>query len=502
MALSLLAVLLSSRFHLVLLDPGNVYAERRFTGAGILASALAVLGLSLAAKAPRLRWVALGLTILALGSVLFGDLLVRSVDEFSIATGLYGSLLTRGILAGLFAIGLLLPDPPVLSGRMSAALVVAYLLVVAGVTQLAGSLPALASFERMPFEPVTGVTRGFTPLYWIVTGITAALAGAVAWSTVRNHRAWGLGVWIAVAATLLAGVLAHAAFRPSLFGISSEVTTANLLTSSLILLCLLGATYDVRTIADRVAADRDALSVERHRLVDLARLRADFTAMVAHELAQPLLAIRRSADVLKLQDLEPPLRQGVEAIAVEATALFAMIDDVRASGVAESDDFSVELAQIDLDRLIDRVEAFGAALLDNHTLHIERIERGAGGEVWADAERIDQVLRNLLGNAVRYSLPDTAITLRAIPVSREIIRIEVEDEGPGIGPSELSQAFEKFQRGQTSEPGLGLGLYLSRRILRASGGDLHYRTGVGGGACFWFDLPRVSWRSHDHHPAG
>lgn len=111
--------------------------------------------------------------------------------------------------------------------------------------------------------------------------------------------------------------------------------------------------------------------------------------------------------------------------------------------------------------------------------------------VMADRERIAQVLRNLLTNAAKYSSSGTPIAVRLAVIDGRL-RIAVSDGGPGIGPEELPRIFDKYGRGRDATgrkvPGGGLGLYLSRQIARAHGGDLNVTVTPGSGATFWFDL--------------
>jgi signal transduction histidine kinase len=104
------------------------------------------------------------------------------------------------------------------------------------------------------------------------------------------------------------------------------------------------------------------------------------------------------------------------------------------------------------------------------------------------------VLRNLLCNAAKYSHAGTPISLRAAGAGRGV-RVEVIDRGPGIHPEDLPRIFEKFGRGRRHAngptPGVGMGLYLCRRIARAHGSDLTVDSGSGAGTTFAFELQRV-----------
>jgi signal transduction histidine kinase len=101
-------------------------------------------------------------------------------------------------------------------------------------------------------------------------------------------------------------------------------------------------------------------------------------------------------------------------------------------------------------------------------------------------------LRNLLSNAAKYSPEDTPIELRVIGKEGRV-RIEVADHGQGIHPDDVPRIFEKFGRGRNREghrerPGVGLGLYLSRRIVRGHGSELTVQTRPGEGSVFGFEL--------------
>jgi signal transduction histidine kinase len=119
---------------------------------------------------------------------------------------------------------------------------------------------------------------------------------------------------------------------------------------------------------------------------------------------------------------------------------------------------------------------------------------GGGERVVADAERIGQVLRNLLDNAVKYSSEGMPIELRASR-RRGRVLIEVVDSGPGIHPEDLTLIFEKFGRARDRTgrkiAGAGLGLYLSRRIVQSHGSTLTVRSKLGEGSVFGFELEMV-----------
>ena len=217
--------------------------------------------------------------------------------------------------------------------------------------------------------------------------------------------------------------------------------------------------------------------------------------MVAHELSSPLAAIRNYAALLARRALPPEeqIRIGA-AIAADARALTARVADVRVLRHAEDDEFAVAPRTVPVAVLLADGAACARALPGEHSLAVVVEPDTAHRQVRADPDRIGQVLRNLLGNAAKYSPEGTPIELRAL--AREgRVRFQVADRGTGIHPHDLGRIFEKFARGREwaggAVPGVGLGLYLSRRIVLAHGGDLTVESLPGVGSVFGFDLEVV-----------
>jgi signal transduction histidine kinase len=214
--------------------------------------------------------------------------------------------------------------------------------------------------------------------------------------------------------------------------------------------------------------------------------------MVVHELGSPLAAIRGLAEVLATGELDPAEQANtISAIQTEVGALNALLSDLKDAATVERDDFAVQPRPVPLDVLLADVAAFAKTLPGGHPLNATVAN---DEQVWADPERISQVLRNLLGNAAKYSPAGTPIELRATADAGRV-RIEVADHGQGIHPDDVARIFEKFGRGRDQSgrkvAGVGLGLYLSRRILQAHGSELTLASTPGAGSVFGFELKAV-----------
>ncbi len=252
-----------------------------------------------------------------------------------------------------------------------------------------------------------------------------------------------------------------------------------------------------RDITARKCAEMErtaALGAERaysRRLGELATLRDDFMAVVAHELASPIAAIQAWSGMLGVEDATVSRRvDGAAMIRDQADALAALVADVQAIATVERDGFAVHPLPTPLAALVDDAVAFAGALPGRHPVTVAMTADVAQERVLADADRIGQVLRNLLGNAAKHTMEGTPIELRATRLD-ERVRIEVADCGAGIRPDDLADIFEKFRRGRVTHrrvAGQGLGLYLSRQIVRAHGADLTARSAPGAGTTMGFEL--------------
>jgi signal transduction histidine kinase len=274
---------------------------------------------------------------------------------------------------------------------------------------------------------------------------------------------------------------------------SSILTTASALRIGFTTVIGVGGFFQLR----RVAAERAALlAVEREtaaRQARLIRLHADFTAMVRHELASPLAAVRRSAELLAGDPLTTAQARALTTIERQVGLLDALVADAQANAPAERENFAVAPQPVPVAVLLADARDYAETLPGRHPV---RTETASDAWVMADPERIAQVLHNLLDNAAKYTPDGVPITLRAEAMDGAA-RISVEDQGPGIAVEDLPHIFERYGRGadpaQRAQPGKGLGLYLSRRIVQAHGSDLRVDPALdAGGARFWFDLEVVS----------
>lgn len=199
-------------------------------------------------------------------------------------------------------------------------------------------------------------------------------------------------------------------------------------------------------------------------------LREEWASLVAHDLQQPVHALVLSADLLRRQVTDEKARRTVERVRSSALRLSRMIQDLAVVAKLESRQLSVQPEPLALCGFVREV-------LNRHPDACDRfaLDPPTEGElqVLADSERIEQVLTNLLSNAIRYSEPATAIRIE-VKLQQSFAQLSVISQGPRIPPDELLALFEHFMRRKrlTALPGAGLGLHVARGLIEAHGGRI------------------------------
>jgi two-component system sensor histidine kinase KdpD len=242
-----------------------------------------------------------------------------------------------------------------------------------------------------------------------------------------------------------------------------------------------------------------ALAVERAQLADEAerarvqveteRLRNSLLSSVSHDLRTPLAGITGAASSL-LADAESldagTRRELTQSIYDEANRLNALVRNLLDMTRLESGAIHVEKAWQPVEEVIGAALTRMESALSNRSVQV-RLALDLP-LVPLDEVSIEQVLVNLLENAVRYTPAGSPIELAAWPEDSGVV-VEVADRGPGLAPGDEERVFEKFYRAQASPHGVGLGLAICRGIVEAHGGRMWAQNRPGDGAAFSFDLP-------------
>ena len=220
-------------------------------------------------------------------------------------------------------------------------------------------------------------------------------------------------------------------------------------------------------------------------LRDLERARSEFVAIVTHDLRTPLSVIRGYLDLIGEKNGNSKIPIG-EAVA-QVGLLDQLVDRILTGVRSAESQVPTRRVRFDLRLAVATTLRDLAPIARRHQLKVPR----AGAPVWVrgDRRRVGEVLSGLVHNATKYAPEKTRITVRIeAKADRAIVR--VSDEGQGVPPHERPRMFEPYARGDHNEiPGTGIGLFASRRVIEAQGGDIWYEEGPNGGATFAFSVP-------------
>ncbi|MFM5884778.1 MAG: sensor histidine kinase, partial [Novosphingobium sp.] len=176
-------------------------------------------------------------------------------------------------------------------------------------------------------------------------------------------------------------------------------------------------------------------------------------------------------------------------IAAAGQHRLSLVEDLADLEVVESEDFNTAPDRIDLADVARRAGGILAVRAQERGITIDPPRMGEHLPAIAEFRRVLQVLLNLVGNAIRYSPDNSQVWIR-LEGEGARARVIVADQGPGLSAAQQERLFEKFERlGRSDETGSGLGLYISRRLARAMGGDLTVESAPGSGARFILDVP-------------
>jgi PAS domain S-box-containing protein len=251
-----------------------------------------------------------------------------------------------------------------------------------------------------------------------------------------------------------------------------------------------------RDVTDRKRLE-EAVQAQNRRLTELDRLKNTFVSAVSHELRTPLTSIRGYVEFLEDRiggSLSPEQADFVHQIAIGARRLTRLVDDLLDFARLEAGTFRLALAPSDATHLVtDVVESLQPQAIAAQV----KLEADVPDEpaiACLDGQRIEQVLINLVHNAVKFTPAGGHIRVRLEP-SSEQLRLTVADNGPGIGPEHLERLFGKFYQvapGADALSGVGLGLFISKALVTAHGGDIGVDSAPGKGATCWVSLPRLT----------
>jgi len=245
----------------------------------------------------------------------------------------------------------------------------------------------------------------------------------------------------------------------------------------------------VRT-RDEVGALSEAFNHMGESLQQAEALRRDMTADIAHELRNPLSVMQARVEAV-IDGVYPPTPENLEPVLEQTRLLSRLVEDLRTLALADAGQLALAKKEISLSGVVERTVSGYRARAQASGIDLQ-LHLAADVRVSADPGRIEQVIGNLLANALRHAPRGTAVDIGLKELNGRA-RLEVADRGDGIPPEALPFVFERFYRADRSRSrevgGTGLGLAISRQIVQAHGGTITAANQAEGGAAFIVELP-------------
>lgn len=240
--------------------------------------------------------------------------------------------------------------------------------------------------------------------------------------------------------------------------------------------------------------DRSRLAIVTSLInADVKVLREDDVAQIVHDLKSPLATIALETEMLEVGEAEgidrALLARVLHRIVLNVSFLDRMISNLLDLCAFDAGRMVLHRSRVELRTLVERVVERAVPSRDRPRI-VLRMPTPAVLEI--DEYRIERVIANLVQNALKYASPTSHVVI-SIGVHVPHVRVSVADHGPGIAPDQQAALFGKYRRleGARLQEGSGLGLYVSKRIVEAHGGQIGVESSEGRGSCFYFELPRT-----------
>lgn len=276
------------------------------------------------------------------------------------------------------------------------------------------------------------------------------------------------------------------------------------------------ATSDLRETLEQMEIQNVELGMAKKRAQEAARIKSEFLANMSHELRTPLNGVIGFTRQTLKTSLTPTQTDYLQTIQRSANNLLCIINDVLDFSKLEADKLILEHIPFSLRGTLDEV-----IVLLAHTAHEKGLEltlhvnNDVPEQVLGDAMRLQQIVTNLLGNAVKFTEEgniDILVAVKAIASQQVTLMIEIHDTGIGISESQQAQLFQAFRQADASisrrHGGTGLGLVITERLVKEMGGNISFQSQTGCGSIFRFHLTleineNISYRHPDmSHLAG
>ena len=261
--------------------------------------------------------------------------------------------------------------------------------------------------------------------------------------------------------------------------------------------------FEARIESERLRGKEQQRSAELrealNRLSELDRVKSEFFANISHELRTPLTLILSPVDELLGTLRSGAARDSLTVVQSNATRLLRMIDDLLDLAKLEAGGLRLRVTRIDIENLAERVTMNAEPTAKAKRIQMSFHREGQRADLFGDAHRIEIILTNLIGNALKFTPSGGRIDV-SVCHNQAGTSVEVADTGPGISKQEQQRIFKRFHQTETSERrrqgGVGIGLSLARELAQLHGGSLTVESELGKGSTFALFLQSGSDHFH------
>jgi len=257
-----------------------------------------------------------------------------------------------------------------------------------------------------------------------------------------------------------------------------------------------GSFLEPLTVAtrDEIGELTHAFNRMAEELREVAAHKEEFFSQIAHELRNPLTAIRASAQLLLRRPadaLDAKARQWAGSIDDSVDRLLSLVTRILDLNRLRAGVFPLERQRIELDKVVARALDVLGAQAEQQGLRLEQTSAGTDFSITADEEGLTQVILNLVGNAIKFT-PEGGSVRVAVTDATTHLELSVRDDGPGIPAADVPRIFEPYQQAHRGRKGSGLGLAIVKELVAAHGGSIGVDSEEGKGTCVTVRLPKAA----------
>lgn len=238
---------------------------------------------------------------------------------------------------------------------------------------------------------------------------------------------------------------------------------------------------------------KNELIESKNLAIEASTTKTMFISTISHELRTPLNAIMGFGQLLKMSDVVKPDSEeydNANGVIESGKHLLSLIEELLDLSKLESGKLVINIKEISLLAAISESIGILNPIADKYKI---KIINNASDDylVYADIIRLRQVIINLISNAIKYNLRNGSVIIDVSKTTGNRVRVTVTDTGTGLSAEQQATLFQTFQRFDTTREGIGLGLYITKKIINLMHGDIGVESKINKGSTFWFELPLV-----------